>query len=132
MAAARNGSTWSGSRPAADRRLPDGRRRLRHAALVLQRRLFPRRGEHRLRFLRRPPSAAIFLRTVKLKDFPWNGWPTLGVPNAPAAAWNPIGGFTDETGRLIWLALGDPALFLEPYDARWSLNRIGEVTRADR
>jgi hypothetical protein len=76
--------------------------------------------------------SAIFLRTVKLKDFPWNGWLTLGVPNAPAAAWNPIGGFTDETGRLIWLALGDPALFPEPYDARWSLNRIGEVTRAPR
>jgi hypothetical protein len=76
--------------------------------------------------------SAIFLRTVKLKDFPWNGWLTLGVPNAPAAAWNPIGGFTDETGRLIWLALGDPALFPEPYNALWSLNRIGEVTRAPR
>ena len=29
---------------------------------------------------------------------------TLGVPKAPAAAWNPIGGFTDGTGRLIWHA----------------------------
>jgi hypothetical protein len=76
--------------------------------------------------------AAIFVRTVKLKDFPWNGWLTLGVPNAPAAAWNPIGGFSDGAGRLIWHALGDPALFPEPYDARWSLNRIGEVTRAGR
>jgi hypothetical protein len=76
--------------------------------------------------------SAIFIRTVKLKDFPWNGWLTLGVPEAPAAAWNPMGGFTDRTGRLIWLALGDPALFPEPYDARWSLNRIGEVTRAAR
>ena len=76
--------------------------------------------------------SAIFLRTVKLKDFPWNGWLTLGVPHAPAAAWNPLGGFTDDTGRLIRLTLGDPALFPEPYDARWSLNRIGEVTRAPR
>jgi hypothetical protein len=76
--------------------------------------------------------SAIFLRTVKLKDFPWNGWLTLGVPEAPAAAWNPIGGLADETGRLIGLALGDPALFPEPYHARWSLNRIGEVTRAGR
>ena len=76
--------------------------------------------------------SAIFIRTVKLKDFPWNGWLTLGVEEAPAAAWNPIGGFTDGTGRLIWLALGDPALFPEPYDALWSLNRIGEVTRAAR
>ena len=76
--------------------------------------------------------SAIFLRTVKLKDFPWNGWLTLGVPEAPAAAWSPFGGFTDRTGRLIWRALGDPAVFPEPYDAGWSLNRIGEVTRAAR
>jgi hypothetical protein len=76
--------------------------------------------------------SAIFLRTVKLKDFPWNGWLTLGVPEAPSAAWNPLGGFTDDTGRLIWQALGDPALFPEPYGARWTLNRIGEVTRAAR
>jgi hypothetical protein len=76
--------------------------------------------------------SAIFILTVKLKDFPWNGWLTLGVETAPAAAWNPIGGFTDETGRLIWLALGDPALFPEPYDAWWSLNRIGEVTKVAR
>ena len=76
--------------------------------------------------------SAIFIRTVKLKDFPWNGWLTLGVPEAPAAAWNPLGGFTDETGRLIWLTLGDPALFPEPYNAFWSVNRIGDVTRAGR
>jgi hypothetical protein len=76
--------------------------------------------------------AAIFLRTVKLKDFPWNGWLTLGVPETPAAAWNPLGGFTDETGRLIWLTLGDPALFPEPYSASWSLNRIGEVQKLVR
>jgi hypothetical protein len=76
--------------------------------------------------------SAIFLRTVKLKDFPWNGWLTLGVEKAPAAAWNPIGGFTDETGRLIWLALGDPALFPEPYDALWTPNRLGEVARVER
>jgi hypothetical protein len=76
--------------------------------------------------------SAIFIRTVKLKDFPWNGWLTLGVPEAPAAAWNPLGGFTDATGRLIWLTLGDPALLPEPYDALWSLNRIGDVTRAAR
>lgn len=76
--------------------------------------------------------SAIFIRTVKLKDFPWNGWLTLGVPEAPAAAWNPLGGFSDETGRLIWLTLGDPALFPEPYGALWSVNRFGGVTRAAR
>jgi hypothetical protein len=76
--------------------------------------------------------SAISIRTIKLKDFPWNGWLALGVPEAPAAAWNPLGGFTDEAGRLIWLALGDPALFPEPYNALWSLNRIGDVTKAAR
>jgi hypothetical protein len=75
-------------------------------------------------------DSAIFIRTVKLKDFPWNGWLTLGVPTAPAAAWNPLGGFTDSTGRLIWLTISDPAFFSEPYNARWSVNRIGAVKRA--
>jgi hypothetical protein len=73
--------------------------------------------------------SAIFIRTVKLRDFPWNGWLTLGVPGTPAAAWNPLGGFTDATGQLIWLTLGDPAMFPEPYGAGWSVNRIGSVKR---
>lgn len=73
-------------------------------------------------------NSAIFIRTVKLKDFPWNGWLTLGVEGRPAAAWNPIAGFTDAAGRLIWWALGDPALFPEPYNAGWTINRIGDVT----
>ncbi len=72
-------------------------------------------------------NSAIFLRTVKLKDFPWNGWLALGITGEPAAAWNPLGGFTDAAGRLIWAALGDPALFPEPYNDRWTLNRIGDV-----
>lgn len=76
--------------------------------------------------------SAIFVRTVKLKEFPWNGWLALGVPAAPEAAWNPLGGFTDETGRLIWFALGDPALFPEPYNSGWTQNRIGEVAWPDR
>ena len=49
-------------------------------------------------------NSAIFVRTAKLKDFPWNGWLTLGVAGAPTAAWNPVAGFTDPTGRLIWWA----------------------------
>ena len=43
-------------------------------------------------------DSEIFVRTVKLKDFPWNGWLTLGMPDRPAAAWNPVGGFTDAPG----------------------------------
>ena len=63
---------------------------------------------------------------MKLKDFPWNGWLRLGVPTTPSAAWNPVGGFSDTTGRLIWYAVGDPALFPSPYSGSWTLNRIGE------
>jgi hypothetical protein len=68
-----------------------------------------------------------FLRTAKLKDFPWNGWLVLGIDGAPAAAWNPVAGFDDRFGRLMWSALGDPALMPAPYDAGWMLNRISDV-----
>jgi hypothetical protein len=67
---------------------------------------------------------AIFPRTIKLKDFPWNGWLRLGIASRPAAAWNPIGGFTDAFGRLMWSAVGDPALLPEPYGGSWIANRV--------
>jgi hypothetical protein len=69
-------------------------------------------------------GSAIFPRTVKLKDFPWNGWLTVGVPEPATAAWNPVGGFTDPTGRLLWLALGDPAFFPSPHGTGWLANRV--------
>ncbi|MBI4241826.1 MAG: hypothetical protein HY613_08925, partial [Candidatus Rokubacteria bacterium] len=69
-------------------------------------------------------QSAVFLRTVKLKDFPWNGWLTLGIPTKPGAAWNPVGGLSDPAGRLIWFALGDPALFSSPWSASWVPNRV--------
>ena len=69
----------------------------------------------------------IFIRTVKLKDFPWNGWLALGTGGAPAAAWNPIGGMTDPFGRLIGFTVGDPALLPSPYEAGWMINRISDV-----
>jgi hypothetical protein len=72
-------------------------------------------------------NSPMFIRTVKLKDFPWNGWLMLGIDAQPDAAWNPIAGFTDEFGRLLWSAIGDPALLSEPYDSRWLLNRIADV-----
>jgi hypothetical protein len=72
-------------------------------------------------------NSPMFLRTVKLKDFPWNGWLKLGVGRPPAAAWNPVAGFTDDFGRLMWSALGDPAAIPSPYDDRWVLNRMSEV-----
>ncbi|MFQ6018090.1 MAG: hypothetical protein ACE5KF_07820 [Kiloniellaceae bacterium] len=69
-------------------------------------------------------NSAVFVRTVKLKDFPWNGWLRLGINERPEAAWNPIAGFTDGPGRLIWSTLGDPALLPLPYNAGWIPNRI--------
>jgi hypothetical protein len=69
----------------------------------------------------------MFLRTVKLKDFPWNGWLTLGIDSSAGAAWNPIAGFSDPFGRAMWSAVGDPALLPQPYDAGWMLNRISDV-----
>jgi hypothetical protein len=72
-------------------------------------------------------SAPMFIRTVKLKDFPWNGWLIVGVDGPPAAAWNPIAGMTDRFGRLLWYALGDPALIPSPGSADWILNRITDV-----
>jgi hypothetical protein len=69
-------------------------------------------------------GSAIFPRTAKLKDFPWNGWLTVGVPSGPQAAWNPVAGFTDLAGRLVWLALGDPAFFPSPHGSGWVPNRL--------
>jgi hypothetical protein len=72
-------------------------------------------------------NSPVFIRTVKLKDFPWNGWLALGIDARPEAAWNPIAGFGDGFGRLLWSAIGDPALFSTPYDSGWMLNRIADV-----
>jgi hypothetical protein len=74
----------------------------------------------------------IFLRTVKLKDFPWNGWLRLGIGQPPVAAWNPVGGFTDDFGRLMWFAVGDAAAIPSPYEAAWMLNRISDVEQKPR
>jgi hypothetical protein len=77
-------------------------------------------------------NSPMFIRTVKLKDFPWNGWLRLGTPAPPQAAWNPVGGFSDDFGRLMWSAIGDPAAMPSPYDHGWVLNRISEVEASPR
>ena len=69
----------------------------------------------------------MFIRTVKLKDFPWNGWLRLGINARPTAAWNPIAGMTDPISGLMWSAMADPALLPSPYDAGWMLNRIADL-----
>ena len=68
-------------------------------------------------------NSPVFLRTVKLKDLPWNGWLRLGIDKPPAAAWNPVAGFTDATGRLIWSAVADNAFLPIPYNSSWIFNR---------
>ena len=51
---------------------------------------------------------------------------------APHAAWNPVGGFTDAMGRLMWSAVGDPAMMAFPFNASWMPNRVqSEVTRVE-
>jgi len=75
-------------------------------------------------------AAPMFLRTAKLKDFPWNGWLGLGTDARPTAAWNPVAGFTDNFGRLMWFALADPAVLPAPNDSGWTINRIADVAAA--
>lgn len=72
-------------------------------------------------------DSPLFLRTAKLKDFPWNGWLRLGIDAAPTSAWNPIGGMTDPFSRVMWFATGDFALLPSPYDAGWMLSRISDL-----
>jgi len=70
-------------------------------------------------------ASAIFPRTVKLRDFPWNGWLNVAAPAAPASAWNPVvGGFGDAFGRLVWSAVADPAFFPSPHGGGWIENRV--------
>src|SRR5215470_7058173 len=76
-------------------------------------------------------DSSIFVRTVKLKDFPWNGWLRLGIATKPAAAWNPIGGFSDPAGRLAWAALADAAMFPSPYGGSWIDNRVVPTVTTD-
>lgn len=65
-----------------------------------------------------------FARTVKLKDFIWNGWLRLGIGTRPATAWNPVGGMSDPFGRMLWLAVGDPAFLPAPHGSHWIANRV--------
>ena len=70
-------------------------------------------------------ASAIFPRTVKLRDFPWNGWLNVAAPAPPSSAWNPVaGGFGDAFGRLVWSALSDPAFLPSPHGGGWIENRV--------
>ena len=75
-------------------------------------------------------NSPIFVRVVKLKDFPWNGWLRLGIEARPQAAWNPVAGFTDAPGRLIWATTGDNAFLPIPHNSRWMPNRA-EIRQDD-
>src|SRR5260370_10118005 len=47
----------------------------------------------------------------------------LGVDRPAAAAWNPVAGFTDAAGRLVWAIGGDNAFLPIPYNSLWAANR---------
>ena len=69
-------------------------------------------------------ASPIFPRTVKLRDFPWNGWLNIAAPAPPSSAWNPLRGFGDAFGRLVWSALSDPAFLPAPHGGGWIENRV--------
>jgi hypothetical protein len=77
-------------------------------------------------------NAPVFIRTVKLKDFLWNGWLRLGIDAMPTAAWNPVAGFSDTPDRWIWATLGEPALFPVPYNASWIPNRVSTAPAVEQ
>ena len=79
-------------------------------------------------------ASPIFPRTVKLRDFPWNGWLNVAAPAAPSSAWNPlVGGFGDAFGRLVWSALSDPAFLPAPHGSGWIENRVSaSVEKGER
>ena len=44
----------------------------------------------------------------------------------------PVAGFTDAIGRLIWSAVGDPAMIPFPFNASWMHNRVqSAVTKVE-
>jgi hypothetical protein len=74
-------------------------------------------------------NSGVAMRTVKLKDFPWNGWLRVGLNESARAAWNPIAGFNDAAGRLVWSIVGDAAFLPIPYNSRWAENRAEVVAQ---
>src|SRR6185503_15991084 len=76
-------------------------------------------------------NSPIVLRTIKLKDFPWNGWLRVGIEGEARAAWNPVAGFTDAIGRLVWSTVGDDAYLPVTYNSRWVQNRAEVVPDDD-
>ena len=79
-------------------------------------------------------ASGIFPRTVKLRDFPWNGWLNVAVPSPPSGAWNPVvGGFGDAFGRLVREAIADTAFLASPHGGGWIENRVNaSVAEAGR
>src|SRR5262245_5335926 len=68
-------------------------------------------------------NSGVVVRALKLKDFPWNGWLRIGIEDVPQAAWNPVAGFNDAVGRLVWSTVGDAAFLPITYNDRWVPNR---------
>src|SRR5262249_62263638 len=60
-------------------------------------------------------DSPMFLRTVKLKNLPWNGWLALRIDSPAQTAWNPIGGFSHPFGPPLWSPVGAPRLSPRPH-----------------
>ncbi len=73
-------------------------------------------------------NSPVFIRTVKLKDYPWNGPLFVAMADRPAAAWNPVAGFSDAAGRFVWSVVADDAYMTVPESASWLPNRMDPLT----
>ena len=105
------------ARPAARGRVRAPRAGLHGAARALQLGVLAGHREHRLGF-----PAGLQLRDLRAHRQA-QGFSVERVaagsawPGRATAAWNPVAGFTDAPGRLLWAAIGDPGLIPAPYAA---------------
>ncbi len=73
------------------------------------------------------PDTYWFYRTVKLRDFMWNGWLRIGVPSLHSSPYDPFGGF-EGYDRAIWMAVSDPPGWPHPRLGGWYPMRVNWST----
>jgi len=79
------------------------------------------------------PDSYWFYRTIKLKEFVWNGWLRIGVPKFHSTPYPPLGGFgANERG--VWMAISDSAGWAHPrlggwypMRVRWSTDQVTSI-----
>ena len=77
-------------------------------------------------------NSPVVIRTVKLKDLPWNGWLRARHRQAgrgPPGTRSPAS--PTRVGRLVWSTVGDDAYLPVTYNSRWVQNRAEVVPDED-